>query len=158
MTMRLSRTALALPLLAASLVTGCAGNDQVGAASGSPSAAGPSDIAPSVSSQGKKAGDQQFPDVLKVELSGSKGTFTLDVTMSSPYDSPDRYADGWRVLDPDGKELGAHMLTHDHASEQPFTREQTGLDIPEGVQTITVEGRDQVSGYGGKTVEVDVPQ
>ena len=100
-----------------------------------------------------------FPDVVDATLTAQgDGTFSLDVTMSSPYDSPERYADGWRVLAPDGTELGTHTLTHDHASEQPFTRTQSGLEIPEGVDTVTVEGRDQVSGYGGETREVDVPR
>lgn len=53
--------------------------------------------------------------------------------------------------------LGEHELTHDHAAEQPFTRTQTGLEIPDGVDSVTVEGRDQEFGYGGGTVEVDVP-
>ncbi|MGB7819695.1 MAG: hypothetical protein WBL35_13310 [Ornithinibacter sp.] len=102
---------------------------------------------------------EMFPDVVDATLTAQgDGTFSLDVTMSSPYDSPERYADGWRVLAPDGTELGRHTLTHDHASEQPFTRTQSGLEIPEGVDTVTVEGRDQVSGYGGETLEVDVPR
>ena len=35
--------------------------------------------------------------------------------------------DAWRVLDPDGNELGVRILTHDHANEQPFTRSQGGI-------------------------------
>lgn len=113
------------------------------------------------SSSGSSSADAvpMFPDVVDATLTPTgNGTFTLDVTMSSPYDSPDRYADGWRVLAPDGTELGTHLLTHDHASEQPFTRTQSDLKIPEGVATVTVEGRDQVSGYGGKTRQLDVPR
>lgn len=103
--------------------------------------------------------EQRFPDVVDATLTlEGDGTFSLDVTMSSPYDSPQRYADGWRVLAPDGTELGAHTLAHDHASEQPFTRTQSGLEIPDGIDTVTVEGRDQVSGYGGETRAVDVPR
>ena len=30
------------------------------------------------------------------------GTWRFDVTLSSPYDTPERYADAWRVLAPDG--------------------------------------------------------
>lgn len=52
--------------------------------------------------------------------------------------------------------LGEHTLTHDHADEQPVTRTQTGLQIPDGVAVITVEGRDAQNGYGGATVEVEV--
>lgn len=102
--------------------------------------------------------DQQFPDVVEVVAGRAEdGTFTFDVTMSSPYDTPERYADGWRVLGPDDEVYGEHELTHDHASEQPFTRTQSGVEIPDGVQTVTIEGRDQANGYGGGTVEVELP-
>ena len=84
------------------------------------------------------------------------GTWTFDATLSSPYDTPQRYADAWRVVGPDGTVFGIRELTHDHASEQPFTRSQTGIEIPEDVQTVTVEGRDQISGWGGATVEVNL--
>ncbi len=89
------------------------------------------------------AGGQRYPDVVDAELEPTGDTWSLDVTISSPYDSPERYADGWRVLSPDGPVLGEHRLAHDHAGEQPFTRTQTGLKIPEGVDEITVEGRDR---------------
>lgn len=101
---------------------------------------------------------QPFPDVEAADLRReSDGTYRLEVTISSPYDTPERYADGWRVLDPDGNELGSHELAHDHAGEQPFTRTQTGLVIPDGVDEIRVEGRDLKNGYGGTTVVVAVP-
>ncbi len=99
---------------------------------------------------------EMFPDVLEVDVTpAGDGEFTVAVTLSSPYDSPERYADAWRVLDPEGNELGVRELTHDHASEQPFTRQETVV-IPDDVDEITVEGRDQVSGYGGDTVTVAV--
>lgn len=61
------------------------------------------------------------------------------------------------MLDEDGNELGRRELIHDHAAEQPFTRQMT-VEIPDDVDEITVEGRDQVSGYGGATVTVAVPR
>lgn len=108
--------------------------------------------------EGSDSSDQRYPDVTGVEVTAEDdGTYTVEVTVSSPYDSPERYADGWRVLAPGGEVLGKHELTHDHAGEQPFTRTQTGLEIPDGTETVTVQGRDSVHGYGGGTVEVDVP-
>jgi hypothetical protein len=104
-------------------------------------------------------GGERYPDVLAVELRPLDGReFDVAVTLASPYDTPERYADGWRVLDPEGNELGSHTLLHDHASEQPFTRTQRGLHIPEDVDLITVEGRDQTNGFGGLTVTVEVPE
>jgi hypothetical protein len=102
--------------------------------------------------------EQRYPDVLAAALHPSAAAaFNLDVTISSTYDTPQRYADGWRVLTPDGVELGSHTLLHDHATEQPFTRTQRGLVIPDDVEWVIVEGRDLVHGYGGATVEVIVP-
>lgn len=102
--------------------------------------------------------EELYPDVVDVEVTAEgDGEYTVAATLSSPYDSPERYADAWRVLDQDGNELGVRELAHDHAGEQPFTR-QTTVAIPDGVDEITVEGRDQVSGYGGETVTVAVPR
>jgi len=78
------------------------------------------------------------------------------VTISSPYDTPQQYADGWRVLALDDAVLGEHTLLHDHANEQPFTRTQRGVIIPSDVLSVTIEGRDLVNGYGGSTVTVSV--
>lgn len=152
-----------LTAAALAFVAGCGAND-----SGSEPAtsAPPATTAPSTSEPGGSAAaesgadDTKFPDVKKAELmpSGS-GAYTLAVTVSSPYDSPERYADGWRVLEAGtDKVLGMHMLGHGHASEQPFTREQADLQIPDGVEQITIEGRDQEHGFGGDTVTIDVPR
>ncbi|MBA3417114.1 MAG: hypothetical protein ACR2KO_02265 [Geodermatophilaceae bacterium] len=102
--------------------------------------------------------DQQFPDVVEVVAGRAEdGTFTFDVTMSSPYDTPERYADGWRILGPDEEVYAEMTLDHDHAAEQPFTRTQTGVEIPDGVTSVVVEGRDLENGYGGGTQTVDLP-
>lgn len=102
--------------------------------------------------------DQRHPDVEEVEIeSGSGGAYDLTVTISSPYDTPERYADGWRVLGPDGTVYGEHGLGHDHQNEQPFTRTQSGMEIPEDVDEVEVEGRDSEHGYGGGTETAEVP-
>lgn len=102
-------------------------------------------------------GEQRFPDVIEAELEPSGDAWRLDATVSSPYDTPERYADAFRALDGNGVVLGVRELAHDHANEQPFTRSLTGLEIPDDVERITVEGRDQRHGWGGATVEVQVP-
>lgn len=102
---------------------------------------------------------QRFPDVVDAELTPTGGgRYEIAVTMSSPYDSPERYADGWRVLDPHGNVLAEHDLAHHHAEEQPFTRTRGPFAIPEDVDEVTVEGRDLEHGYGGETVTLDVPR
>lgn len=101
---------------------------------------------------------REFPDVVEVDVHQEPdGTYRFDVTINSPYDSPERYADAWRVKSPDGTVYGVRELLHDHAAEQPFTRSLSGVEIPEDVDTVVVEGRDLQYGWGGKTVEVDLP-
>lgn len=102
----------------------------------------------------------RFPDIVSAELvREGADVFSAAVEVSSPYDSPDRYADGWRVLaDGSDEVLGTHMLGHDHAAEQPFTRTQSGLEIPGDVARVRIEGHDLANGYGGETVTVDVPR
>ena len=100
---------------------------------------------------------QQYPDVVSVDVDvEGDGTYRFEVTISSPYDSPERYADAWRILAPDGTQLAIRELFHDHASEQPFTRALSGVVLPEGLETVIVEGRDLENGWGGATVEVDL--
>ncbi len=121
-----------------------------------PSELDPTDTtAPSTTTQ-PPAKAQEFPDVIAATATqrGDDGTFDFAVTISSPYDSPDRYADAWRIVGSNGEVLGVRELLHDHSSEQPFTRSLTGVEIPPGVETVTIEGRDLVNGWGGATVEL----
>ncbi len=102
---------------------------------------------------------QRFPDVLDAELTATgDDAYEIAVTISSPYDTPERYGDGWRVLTPDGEVLAEHDLAHHHADEQPFTRTRGPFAIPGGVGEVTVEGRDLEHGYGGETTTVEVPR
>jgi hypothetical protein len=79
-------------------------------------------------------------------------------TLCSAYDTPERYADAWRGVTPDGEVLGVRELLHDHAGEQPFTRSlNQPIPVPDGVERLVVEGRDLVNGWGGGTTEVAVP-
>lgn len=80
----------------------------------------------------------------------------MAVTISSPYDTPDRYADAIRIRNADGTVYGVRELLHDHASEQPFTRSVTGVTVPDGVAEVVVEARDKTNGWGGKTQTVSV--
>lgn len=101
---------------------------------------------------------QKYPDVLEVKVrAAGAGTYDFDVTVSSPYDTPQRYADAFRVVGPDGAVFGERILWHDHAGEQPFTRDLHGVKIPAGVKRVVVQARDQRHGWGGKGVEVALP-
>jgi hypothetical protein len=101
---------------------------------------------------------QRFPDVIAAKVkASSNGAFDFDVTISSPYDTPQRYADAFRVTTLDGKLLGERILWHDHQDEQPFTRDLYAVKIPAGIKKVLIQGRDQKHGYGGKQIEVSLP-
>jgi len=101
---------------------------------------------------------QKFPDVLSVKVTPrSANVFDFDVTVSSPYDTQERYADAIRVVAKPSVVLGERILFHDHADEQPFTRDVYGVKIPQGIRVVVVQARDKANGYGGKTVEVALP-
>lgn len=104
------------------------------------------------------ATEQRFPDVLSVKVrANGADTFDFDVTVSSPYDTPSRYADGIRARSDGGRVFGERKLFHDHAAEQPFTRDMYGVKVPAGVSSLVVEARDQKHGYGGKVQLVQLP-
>lgn len=140
----MNRIAAAVMLSALALV-GCSGDDSEAAGGTATSLVGATPA-------------EQFPDIVDVEadFDDGDGTWSFSVTVSSPYDTPDRYADGWRVLGPDGEVYGEHTLAHDHANEQPFTRRQTGVEVPAEVDEVAIQGRDQANGFGGGTFTVDL--
>jgi hypothetical protein len=142
-------------LVAVTLFAGC-GND--GGSVSTTAASTPSSATTASTSNGADGAadsDDRFPEIVGVEPTrADDGTWTFDVTVSSTYDTPERYADGWRVIGPDGTVHGEHTLTHDHANEQPFTRRQTGVAIPDDVTEVTIEGRDSVNGFGGPSVTI----
>jgi hypothetical protein len=114
---------------------------------------------PAVSAQGGSAPVQRHPDVIDVKVLGrGADRFDFDVSVSSPYDSAQRYADAFRVMNADGRVFGERVLLHDHAGEQPFTRDLHGVSIPPGVRKVVVQARDRVYGYGGKTLSVLLPE
>lgn len=146
---------LVVALVIVMVAAACGGDD--GGSDASPPQAPASATATDDGQMVVVAGDA-FPDVVAAEIAPSgDGLWTVRATISSPYDSPERYANAWRVLDGDGNVLGVRELAHDHASEQPFTRSLAGVEIAADVPTVTIEGRDQANGWGGTTFELDVP-
>ena len=99
----------------------------------------------------------QFPEVLDVKATPIKdANWRFAVTLSSTYDTPQRYADAWRVLDAENQELGIRILGHDHAAEQPFTRSHT-IQVPAETKIVFVEGRDQDNGWSGQRFKFEMP-
>lgn len=103
-------------------------------------------------------------DVLNVRAVQSAGdTWTFHVTVNHPDLGWDDYADGWDVLTEQGEILKressdtfTRLLLHPHETEQPFTRSQGGLVVPEGTTRLIVRAHDIVDGFGGMEVTVDL--
>jgi hypothetical protein len=91
------------------------------------------------------------------------GTWTFQVTLRHPDTGWDDYTDGWDVMLPDGTVLKKNesdpftrLLLHPHENEQPFTRSQSGLVIPEGINNISVRAHDLRDGFGGNIIQLDL--
>ncbi len=84
----------------------------------------------------------------------SGDTWRFDVTIRHPDTGWDHYADGWRVLDMDGNELGMRVLHHPHENEQPFTRSLSGVVVPEGLTQVQIQARCNVDGWNEGTTVV----
>lgn len=103
-------------------------------------------------------------DVLHVRaVEQTSGGWTFHVTVQHPDTGWEDYADGWDVVAPDGSVLKpdpsspfTRLLLHPHEDEQPFTRSQSGIVIPEGVTQVRVRAHDLVDGWGGREVLVDL--
>lgn len=81
----------------------------------------------------------------------------FDVTVKSNDLGWDYYADAFEVLTPEGRLLGRRILLHPHQTEQPFTRELSGVKIPPEVRNVVVRARHKPRGYDGATMTIDLP-
>lgn len=91
------------------------------------------------------------------------GAWTFSVTVRHPDTGWEDYADGWDVVTPDGEVLKVNpddpftrLLLHPHVGEQPFTRSQSRIRIPDGVAQVTVRAHSLTRGFGGREVIVDL--
>ena len=97
-------------------------------------------------------------DAIAAEVRSEGAAWSFEVTVRHDDAGWDHYADAWRVVGPDGTVYGTRELLHPHVDEQPFTRSLSGVAIPEGVTTVIVEARDSVHGWGGRTLEITLPE
>lgn len=102
-----------------------------------------------------RAGDV---DVVEATIDCDQRVCTISASLLHADTGWDHYADAWRVLLPDGTEIGRRVLMHPHENEQPFTRSQSGIEIPDGVDTVIIEGHDSVHGFSGARFELTVPE
>jgi len=119
----------------------------------------PEDILTEISNP--KTGNADVTQVRVVQQ--PDGSWTFHVTVSHPDTGWEDYADGWdivtlggMIINPDPDTPFTRLLLHPHVNEQPFTRSQSGIEIPEDVTKVLVRAHDLVDGYGGKVIEVDL--
>jgi hypothetical protein len=103
--------------------------------------------------------EKHFPDVIAGRLDPvGEDKFDVVVSLSSPYDTRYRYANGWRMLTSAGDFLGERRFYRHHALEQPWTTKLRAVRIPRGVREIVLEGRDVQYGWGGGALFLRVPR
>ena len=101
--------------------------------------------------------DHNYAQVKFVEAEQyGDGSWCISTTVRHNDEGWDHYANAWQVLDEEGNELGWRMLAHPHDDEQPFTREQCDIEIPEKIIRIIVRAKCKVHGFGGQPVLVDL--
>ncbi len=95
-------------------------------------------------------------DVLLAEVEHT-GSHFYRFTVTVKHDDKDweHFAKAWEILDMDGNILGARILRHPHINEQPFTRSYT-LNIPEGIEQVTIRAYDLVHKFGGKEITLNI--
>ncbi len=94
--------------------------------------------------------------VLNATASCSQGSCTISATLSHADSGWDHYADHWRVLVEEDKEIGRRVLLHPHVEEQPFTRSLGGVPIPPGTTHVEIEAHDSVHGYGKRRFRLEL--
>jgi len=97
------------------------------------------------------------PEVVGVEVTQTGDTWRFDVSILHADTGWDHYADGWEVIDTDGNQLGQRPLAHPHVNEQPFTRSQGGIVIPDGTTEVYIRTSDNVDGWFETRTAVTLP-
>lgn len=102
--------------------------------------------------------DLDYAQVIFVKATQNEaGLWRFDTTVRHNDQGWDDYADAWQVVDPtSGDVLAERILTHPHDNEQPFTRSQSNIEIPPDVTEVIVRAKDNVEGFGGQEVLVDL--
>ena len=97
-------------------------------------------------------------DVLEVKVEAiAGGRYRFDVSVRHDDEGWKHFSNRWEIVAPDGKVLATRVLRHPHVEEQPFTRSLPSVELPAGVERVTVRAHDLVHGLGGKAVSVELP-
>lgn len=86
----------------------------------------------------------------------SDKTWTFAVTLKHADTGWDHYANEWQVIAPDNKILATRTLYHPHVDEQPFTRNTSGVKIPESMDTVRIIAKDTVHGLSKTAMQINL--
>ena len=96
-------------------------------------------------------------DVLSAQATKEPaGAWRFTVTVKDADQGWNHYANEFRISGPNGEIYGTRTLYHPHVNEQPFTRNLSGVRIPDNVKSVTISAGDSVHGYGGEVVTIDL--
>lgn len=95
-------------------------------------------------------------EIVKVKMTKHAGSWRADVTLKHADEGWKHYADGWRLVDSKGNEIGKRTLYHPHVNEQPFTRSLSSFQVPAGTKIIFVEAHDSKHGWTKNKVKIDM--
>jgi hypothetical protein len=79
-------------------------------------------------------------------VNGGPGNYSFMVTVSSPDEGCNQYADWWEVISLEGELIYRRVLLHSHVAEQPFSRSGGPAVIDAGDEVI-VRVHMNTSGY-----------
>ena len=86
----------------------------------------------------------------------SDRTWTFAVTLKHGDIGWDHFANEWQVLAPDGKVLATRTLFHPHVDEQPFTRNTSGVKIPESMEIVRIIAKDSLHGTSNTAMQINL--
>ncbi len=89
--------------------------------------------------------------VVAVSITGSSGAYQFDVTVTSPDEGCDHYADWWEVMDSDSSLVYRRVLGHSHVDEQPFSRSGGPIEI-EIDDLVFIRAHMSNIGYGSRAL------
>ncbi|MEJ2179127.1 MAG: hypothetical protein P8Y28_01510 [Gammaproteobacteria bacterium] len=105
---------------------------------------------------GLMAANANEVQIVKVKAENHRSSWVFHVTLKHGDTGWDHYADAWRVVTEDGKELGTRTLYHPHVDEQPFTRSLGDVKISADVSVVYVEAHDKVHGWSKQRYKVKI--
>ena len=96
------------------------------------------------------------PEIVDAKVSKQGMNWRIEVTLLHDDTGWEHYADGWEVMDADGKVLGYRKLMHPHVEEQPFTRSLSNLMLPDGTRELFIRAHCSEHGWTSDTVRVEL--